>query len=261
MALRRALIDLPVIETRDLKDLEAALEKGTPLSVQRGTARASLKLEVDEDHVARGPFSLRMDGVKLRLFGVDLGTDARAYTGVLFDLKRKNTTLSDFQFSFADASMHVGDEDVDGWWAILSSERIRAADVPPETYDATLRFRAKDAEPILEALAEKDQLNDLIAKFTSLDDLTLVARVRGRGKILDVTIESMESDVWDAAGRYYSNGKQSRLALVVGGQAVSIGIASDGKQTSIVPFAKTDWLNAQLRAFPEPLEQVKAPKP
>jgi hypothetical protein len=261
MALRQALIDLPVIQTRDLADLDAALEKGSPLSTQAGSARGSLKLEVDQNYVARGPFSMRMDGVKLRLFGVDLGTDARAYTGILFDLKRKNTTLSDFQFSLADASMHVGDEDVDGWWAILSSERVTAADLPPESYAATLRFRAKDAEPILEALAEKDQLNDLIAKFTSLDDLTLIAKVRGRGAILDVTIESMESDVWDAAGRYYSNGKQSRLALVVGGKAVSIGIASDGKRTSIVPFARTDWLNAQLQAFPKPLEQVKASKP
>jgi hypothetical protein len=261
MALRQALIDLPVIQTRDLADLDTALEKGSPLSVQGGSARGSLKLEVDQNHVARGPFSMRMDGVKFRLFGVDLGTDARAYTGILFDLKRKNTTLSDFQFSLADASMHVGDEDVDGWWAILSSQRVTAAKVPPESYAATLRFRAKDAEPILEALAEKDQLNDLIAKFTSLDDLTLIAKVRGRGEILDVTIESMESDVWDAAGRYYSNGKQSRLALVVGGKAVSIGIASDGKQTSIVPFARTDWLNAQLQAFPKPLEQVKPSKP
>ena len=261
MALRRALIDLPVIQSRDLADLDGALEKGSPLSVQSGTARASLKLDVDENYVARGPFSMRMDGVKMRLFGVDLGTDARAYTGIVFDLKKKRTTLSDFQFSVADASMHVGDEDVDDWWAILSSQRVAAADLPPRSYDAEVRFRAKDAEPILEALAEKDQLNDLIAKFTSLDDLTLVAKLRGRGDILDVTIESMESDVWDAAGRYYSDGKRSRLALVVGGKAVSIGIASDGERTSIVPFARADWLNARLRAFPKPLEQVKAPQP
>ena len=204
---------------------------------------------------------MRMDGVKFRLAGVDLGTNARAYTELHFDLKRKNTTLRDFQFSVADASMHVGDEDVDGWWAILSSERISASKLPPESYAATIRFRAKDAEPILEALAEKDQLNDLIAKFTSLDDLTLIAKVRGKGPILDVTIESMESDVWDAAGRYYSNGKQSRLALVIGGKAVSIGIASDGKHTSIVPFARTDWLNAQLSKFskaPRASESVEA---
>jgi hypothetical protein len=36
--------------------------------------------------------------------------------------------------------------------------------------------------------------------------------------------------------RYYSDGKSSKLALVVGGKAVSIGIASDGKHTSIVPL-------------------------
>jgi hypothetical protein len=260
MGLRRARLDFPVIQTTDLDDLEVAFEKGTPLQVQRGSARGSLKLEVDEDHVARGPFSMRMDDVLFRLFGVNLGTNARAYTGIQFDLKRKSTILRDFQFSVVDASMHVGDENVDGWWAILSSDRVSAQQLPPESYETTIRFRAKDAEPILEALAEKDQLNDLIAKFTSLDDLTLVAKVRGRGKILDVTFDS-ESDVWDAAGRYYSNGKQSRLALVVGGKAFSIGIASDGKNTSIVPFARQDWLNAHLRAFPRPLEQMKGSKP
>jgi hypothetical protein len=259
-ALRSARVDLPDIQTADLDDLDAAFAPGTPFSAQAGTARASLHLDVDENYVAKGPFRLRADGTKFQVAGVNLGTDARLQTELRYDLKRKHTTLEDFRFSLADASMHVGDEDVDGWWMILSTPRATAVGLPPRRYETTLAFRAKDAEPILEALAEKDQLNDLIAKFTSLDDLRAGAKVRGEGEKLDVVIDS-ESDVWDAAGRYSSDGKRSRLALVIGGKAVSIGIASDGKSTRIVPFARTDWLNRELLAFPKPLEQLKPTKP
>jgi hypothetical protein len=150
---------------------------------------------------------------------------------------------------------------VDGWWIVMAADRFTAVGMPPERYGTTLRVRAKDAEPILESLAEKDQLNDLIAKFTSLDDLTLIAKIRGKGEVNDITIESMESDVWDAAGRIYTNGKQSRMALVIGGKAVSIGIASDGKHTEVKPFARTDWLNEKLRAFPGAREQITPSKP
>jgi len=44
MALDKARIRLPNIQTSDLRDLDAVLAKGSPLSVQRGTARASLDL-------------------------------------------------------------------------------------------------------------------------------------------------------------------------------------------------------------------------
>lgn len=260
MALRHARLDLPAIETSDLDDLDAALPPGGPLSVQAGTARASLHLDVDENRVVRGPFQLRADGTKFQVAGVNLGADVRAQTIVRYDAERKNTALDDFRFSIAEGSMHVGDEDVDGWWMILSTPRATASGLPPRRYATELAIRAKDAEPILEALAEKDKLNDLIAKFTSLDDLRAGAKIRGEGQKLDVMIDS-QSDVWDIAGRYATDGRRNRLALVIGGKAVSIGIASDGKSTKIVPFARADWLNEQLRGFSKPIEQVTPPKP
>jgi hypothetical protein len=197
----------------------------------------------------------------LKLAGVDLGGDGSARADVRVDIKRKTGELRDFNLSLADVSMHVGDEDVDGWWINVSSERMFAAEGPPLRYDTTLQVRAKDAEPILEALAEKDKLNDLIAKFTSLDDLRLTLTARGAGDVNDVVVRSLESDVWDVAGRVYSSPKRTLAALVIGGQAVSVGVATDGKNTEIKPFARTDWLNEKLRSFPKPVEQLPAAKP
>jgi hypothetical protein len=70
-----------------------------------------------------------------------------------------------------------------------------------------------------------------------------------------------ESDVWDAAGRVHKNGEKMKVALVVGGQAVSLGVASDGDHLELMPFAKTGWLNQQLREFPKPLVQMRPDKP
>jgi len=48
---------------------------------------------------------------------------------------------------------------------------------------------------------------------------------------------------------------------LVGGQAVSVGIAQMGNGLQIRPFAKTDWLNARLAQFPKPLVQMAPAKP
>jgi hypothetical protein len=169
--------------------------------------------------------------------------------------------LSDVGIVLRDVGMHVGDEDVDGWWMKLGSKRVRAWGLPPERFEATFAIVAKDAEPLLEALAEKDKLNDLVAKFTSLDDLRMKATLRVSKHTTDLMLETLESDVWDVSGRFYSHGKQSRTAVVVGGKAVSIGFASDGEHSEIKPFAGADWLNAKLREFPKPVEVVRPPKP
>jgi hypothetical protein len=51
------------------------------------------------------------------------------------------------------------------------------------------------------------------------------------------------------------------MAIVVGGQAVSLGIASKGDGLELVPFAKTAWLNDRLREFPKPILEMKPNKP
>jgi len=103
-------------------------------------------------------------------------------------------------------------------------------------------------------------ISDLIPFLTRLDDFRAKTTFRTQGNVTDVTIES-ESDVWDVAGRVYSSPKQSLMALVVGGQAVSVGIAELGDGLQVRPFAKTDWLNQRLAQFPKPLVQMAAAKP
>jgi len=51
------------------------------------------------------------------------------------------------------------------------------------------------------------------------------------------------------------------MALVIGGQAVSLGVADLGDGLQLRPFAKTGWLNERLAAFPKPLIQMSAKKP
>ena len=76
----------------------------------------------------------------------------------------------------------------------------------------------------------------------------------------DVTLAS-ESQIWDAAGRVYKNGDKTQLAVVVGGQAVSLGVANMGGGLELMPFAKTGWLNDHLRQFPKPILEMKPDKP
>ena len=76
----------------------------------------------------------------------------------------------------------------------------------------------------------------------------------------DVSIAS-ESQIWDAAGRVYKNGDKTQMAVVVGGQAVSLGVASKDGRLELMPFAKTGWLNDHLREFPKPILVMKPDKP
>jgi hypothetical protein len=259
--LERASLNFPKIVTHDIDDLGSLAKDDSPIRTEQGTARGSLRLESGPDRVLHGPFELHFDGVKLVVAGVNLSGDGRARSQLRIDLDKKQTLLSDVGIVLRDVGMHVGDEDVDGWWMKLGSKRARAWGLPPERFETTFAIVAKDAEPLLEALAEKDKLNDLVAKFTSLDDLRVKATLRVSKNTMDLMLETLESDVWDVSGRFYTHGKKSRSALLVGGKAVSIGIASDGEHSEIKPFAGTDWLNAKLREFPKPVEVVRPPKP
>ena len=261
MDVKTAHVRMPKIVTSDFDDLGAVLGSDAPVKAQRGSARASVILNMNEQKVMTGPVTFDLDDALLQVAGVQLGGEAAARARLRVDLKRKHTQVDNFTFHLRDVLMHVGDEHVEKWWINVSSPRLEAWQKPALRYQGSVAILAKDAEPILEALAEKDKLNDLIAKFTSLDDLRASVTVRGGEDETDVMIRSVESDVWDIAGRVYAKGKTSRAALVVGGKAVSVGIATDGKNTEIKPFAGADWLNAHLRTFPKPKEQVSPPKP
>ena len=74
----------------------------------------------------------------------------------------------------------------------------------PPRAEGSVSVRTKNLEPVLEALAQKDLLNDIVPILTRLDDFRAKTTFRSVGKVSDMTIES-ESDVWDVSGRVYSN--------------------------------------------------------
>lgn len=258
--LKRAEPRLPNIVSTDLDDLGAVMPEGVPLNVRGGTAKASLRLDMDENFWIRGPVELALADLDLVLAGVAISGDTKLETKLRMNPKQKFTALESMALALRNVGMHVGDEQVDGWWLNVSSPRIASWHNEPARLETDLSIRAQSLEPVLEGLAEKDKLNDLVAKFTSLDDFRAKVSLRHHGSVTDVLLAS-ESDVWDVAGRVRATEQGTRSALVVGGQAVSVGIATSGEQLEIQPFAKTDWLNARLRQFPPPLEQLSGAKP
>jgi hypothetical protein len=178
-----------------------------------------------------------------------------------FNPKLKTNMLEDLIIRMRNVSMHVEDEAVDDWWMDLSSKRLTFwnGDVPRA--EGSVSIRSKSLEPALEALAQKDVISDIIPILTRLDDFRAQTTFRMQGPVTDVSLAS-ESDIWDVAGRVYSDAKRSLMALVVGGQAVSVGIAKlDDGHLQVRPFAKTDWLNERLAQFPKPTLQMPREKP
>ena len=78
---------------------------------------------------------------------------------------------------------------------------------------------------------------------------------------IDVMLDDVQSDVVDLSGRVHVNGGQSRLALVIGGKRVSLGIFQIDGDTELEAQAGAEWLNEKLRSFPPPLDGMRAPKP
>ncbi len=257
---KRALLRMPTIVSRDLDDLGVLFPEGTEFESKSGEALASLSLDMDERYWVRGPLDVTVKDADFKVTGVQIHGDALLRTRANLNPKLEQYMLDSFVLSLRNVGMHVGDENVDGWWMDVTSPRLALWNAKEPFAESTLSIRAKDLEPVLEGLAEKDKLNDLIAKFTSLDDFRARLTLRKKGPANDLTLES-ESDVWDASGRFYTDAKRTLMAFVVGGQAVSLGVAKLDGNLELVPMAKTDWLNAQLRRFPKPLEQLARDKP
>lgn len=258
--LKRASVRMPTLLSVDLDDLDVAFPEGTPLRVEGGEARGSLSLDMGPDYWIRGPMSLVVEGAEVAAPGIRVSGNTKLQGQLRVNPKLEIHNLEDVALMMRHVAVHVGDERVQDWWMTLGSERLTFRGSEPPRMDGTLTIRAKDLEPILEGLAEKDKLSPLVPLLTSLDNFEAKVTLRKTGPVTDVTLAS-QSDVWDAAGRIYSNGEEQRMALVVGGQAVSVGLANMGDGLEIQPFAKTDWLNARLRAFPKPLVQMAPSKP
>jgi hypothetical protein len=258
--LKHAAVRMPKIVSTDLRDLPVLLPEDTPVKVEGGDAHASLKLDMDEKYWASGPLSAMLRDLDLDAAGVKLRGNMWLETEARFNPKLQTNMLENMTLTMRNLSMRAGSRSVDDWWMNIQSKKLTLWNSKPPRAEGTLSIRARDLQPVLKALAEKDVISSLIPMFTSLTDFRAKTTIRTAGPVTDVTLES-ESDIWDASGRIYSNGKQQQMAIVVGGQAVSLGIAKAGDDLEIMPFAKTGWLNDHLRTFPKPLVQLPASKP
>jgi hypothetical protein len=90
----------------------------------------------------------------------------------------------------------------------------------------------------------------------------LRASFHKHGDATDVVLEPLENQLFDVAGRLYLKGDNQHFAFVVGGKAISLGIAKrTGSGLSLKPFAREGWLNEQLSTFPAPLKQIGSSQP
>jgi hypothetical protein len=258
--LKRAALRMPNIVSADLHDFDAVLPEPSPVSVQGGEAKASLNLDMVKDYWARGAVAARILRSKVLTKGITIGANTWLNANLALNPKQKTANVSDLLFRVRAGSMHVEEEAVDDWWMNLSAKRLSYRGTQPPSAEGAVSVRTKNLQPALEALAEKDVISDILPILTRLDDFRAKTSFRKTGGTTDVTIES-ESDIWDVSGRVYTTPKRTLMALVVGGQAVSLGVADLGDGLTLRPFAKTTWLNEQLAHFPKPLIQLPSAKP
>jgi hypothetical protein len=257
--LKGASVRMPSVRSVDLQDLPVVLPEGAPIEVKEGELRGSLKLDMDEKYWASGPVELEIRGLALEALGIEFGANLMLKSKLRFNPKQKANHTDQLVFTLRDGTMRTDDRKVGGWWLNASSQRFSVYATEPPRFEGTLGVRARDLQPVLEALAERNTIHDLIPKFTHLNDFRASAKIESSGPRMDVTVAS-ESDVWDVAGRVYKQGEQARFAVTFGGQAVSLGVAKLGADLEIQPFAKTSWLNERLRQFPEP-QRMQPKKP
>ncbi len=258
--LKRGALRMPNIVSTDLDDLDVVFPDPSPLRFEGGEAKASLHLDMDKDYWARGPFKAEILRIKAQGAGVEVGANTWVDAQVRANPKEKISSVENLLLRVRNGSMHAGDEAVDDWWMNLEAKSLTYRATEPPSADGSVSVRTKNLQPALEALAEKDLISGIIPVLTRLDDFRAKTTFRKVASVTDVTIES-ESDIWDVSGRVYTNAKKTLMALVVGGQAVSLGVADLGTGLQLMPFAKTGWLNERLAQFPKPLVQMESAKP
>ncbi len=257
--LKHALVRMPKIVSVDLRDLPGVFDEHPSYEI-KGELDASLSLDMDHEYWTQGPFRASTKGLHVSGSGITVDANAKLDTELRFNPKLKTNVVQKLVFRTRDVDMHAGTRSVSNWWMDVESARFTFWNKQPPSFDGTLGVQAQSLDPVLKALAEKDVISKLIPMFTSLNNFKASARVRGAGDMTDVTIAS-ESQIWDAAGRVYKKGDKTQTALVVGGQAVSLGVASKDGHLELMPFAKTGWLNDHLREFPKPVLVMNPDKP
>jgi hypothetical protein len=245
----RAELRLPRISSADLRDLSAVLPESWPLEIHGGKLTSSLNLKVDRDWWARGASAIQLTGYGLTVAGVSVGGNLTYQGRLELNARLGVYRLEDSKLQLRETRVRTGSERSDGWWLDASSRRVELRAEKPVSFEAAVFLRARDLEPVLEALSERNAISGLIPRLVSLHDFRSKFTLRAQSPVLDIVMAS-ESDVWDASGRFLTDGERKHLALVVGGEAISLGVASHRGETSVMPFAKSGWLMEQLARFP-----------
>jgi len=259
--LESARIHLPKIVTNDLDDLGGLMGKSGSTETRAGKAEASLTLNLDEKRRLSGPFRAEIDGIAVKLPQLTAATDATAKFDLTLDPAHDRGSISDLAIAVRRGQFRAGSDRVDNWWLNLGSERIELEGLPADHVRADVTIFARDAEPVIRALAEDGKVPGFVADIVHLRNMKVLAKVRKRQDTLDVMLDTLESNFIDFSGRFVRGPEQVRLALLVGGKTVALGIDKRGQHTGFQAFAGTDWLNERLRHFPKPAERVRGDKP
>ncbi len=251
----------PKMLSGDMDDLGPLLGPGGQVQSSAGKLEGSLRLDSTERGSLSGPLRLAFERVSLGGFGMHLTSSGKIDGWLDVDPKAKAAALGDFSLALNGVDFRAGNADVEQWWLRLKSPRLSASGWPPKRITTELSLVAKDAEPLLEALAAKDALPDIVAKLIHLENLKADAQLRIQNGVTDVMLDDIRSDVLDLSGRIYSDADRTRMALVVGGKTVSLGIYRQDGDTEFEALAGTEWLNRKLREFPPPADRVSGQKP
>jgi hypothetical protein len=257
--LKSASVRMPDIRCVDLRNLGGVLPPSVPVEVRGGTLAGSLKLDMDSEYWTRGPLELDVSGLELEAAGVKVAGKL-ALRAQLRDNPKLGVHQANMTFTARDVGTRSGEQTTSGWWADLVGKELTYRSREPSAFDGVLSLRTQSLEPALEALADKKLVSDVVPTLTKLSDFRAGANIHSSGPVADVSLAS-ESDVWDVAGRVRRDAKGVRFAVVVGGQAVSLGVADLGDGLELMPFAKSGWLNEKLSGFPKPIVRMQPDKP
>jgi hypothetical protein len=128
--------------------------------------RCSSRIPCSES--GRVEFEIR--GLALEALGIEFGANLMLKSKLRFNPKQKANHTDQLVFTLRDGTMRTDDRKLGGWWLNASSQRFSVYATEPPRFEGTLGVRARDLQPVLDALADRNTIHDLIPKFTHLSD-------------------------------------------------------------------------------------------
>lgn len=254
-----ASLDVPTIISTDLDDAGALM--GDSVKSERGEARAKLNFVMNEDKDFNGKFDARFDNFKIAVDPVAADINGTTRTSLLLSPSRERLQFDDVALDFKDVDFVAGKKRIDNWWMQWKSPKVTMGLGEESSVQGEFTFLAQDARPLLYALAAEDKVPDIVPALIKLRDIRSRASVRKQGKLLDVMIENFSTRLVDFSGRIYNSAEDRQVALLIGGEVVSLGIYLHGDKKQFAPLAHTKWLNERLERMPAPVDKVQGQQP